>query len=228
MKRQFGALVVGIALLVPASAGAVTTKIGQPIPAGTSLGTTIGCAMGCSYFQESVAPGTLAYTVPAAPATGPWTVTAWSAGSGAGTSNATLQLWRPTGVTGQFRLFAQSASTSLPDLPLSPAPASNPVSIPVQPGDIVGIHGDTSNFPVEYLAPGNTAHLVGGDAAVGDTSGAPGSTFPGSSDPGYLANVGATLTAPDAPIAKKKCKKKKGKKKAAAAKKKSCKKKKKK
>jgi hypothetical protein len=218
MKKLVGISALVIGLIAPTSAGAVTANIGEP--SGTHPG--IACAMNCSYFQESVAPGSTPYVVPAAPATGPWTITSWSA-TGDGGGYASLELWRPTGVSGQFRLVAKSASGSIPGYTTPVIPAS----IPALPGDVLGLHGDDGGVTVEYLAPGSTAHIVAADAAVGETSGTPSSTWPGLSDPSYRVNVGATLTAPDPPVAaKRKCKKKK-KKHASAAKKKKCKKKKK-
>jgi hypothetical protein len=222
LKKLVGTFALVIGLIAPTSAGAVTANIGEP--SGTNPGVACG-GTNCSYFQESVAPGSTPYVVPAAPAGGPWTITSWSA-TGGGGGHASLELWRPTGVSGQFRLVAKSASASIPGYTTPVIPAS----IPALPGDVLGLHGDDGGVPVEYVLPpsSNVVRGVVGDAAVGDTSG-PSSTWgSGFQDASYRINVGATLTAPDPPVAKKKQCKKKKKHHASIAKKKKCKKRKKK
>jgi hypothetical protein len=225
MKRLVGTFALTLGLCAPATASAVTANIGEPLPSGP--GAT-GCNQ-CSDFQGATAPGSASYTVPAALASGPWTVTAWTVKGGVNAGNAALEVWRPTGVAGEFRLIAKTGETLIP---AGGAPSVSS-SVPVQPADVLGIYTASGNVPIAYAAAPveNQLYQVVGDPAVDDTAGVVGSTFPVSILASYRANIGATLTAPDPPSPPSppvqakptpKCKKKK--KHASVAKKKRCKK----
>jgi hypothetical protein len=231
-RSLIGGLAAAIFLLAVPTADAVTTTIGQVAPAGT----TDGCGE-CSSLQLSVAPGTASYVVPPVPAGGgAWTLTAWSGRANvAHVSQGQALVWRPTQTAGEFSLVA---ITGVASIPMDTAP-SIPVSIPVQPGDVLGLRtgDDPADMPLAYDAAAQDVELGvstdPGEPTVGQTTGTPTSDLVSTPFVKKLLNVAATLTSPDPvvpPAKKAKCKKKKKKHKRSAesAKKKKCKKKKKK
>jgi len=204
--------------LVP-SAGATSTTIGQVAPAGTSG----GCSE-CSALQLAVAPGTPSYVVPPLPAgETSWTLTSWSARADtthSGTGRALV--WRPTGISGEFRLLAETAEMNFPQ---GQAPTFT-ASVPVLPGDVLGLKtGDANDILEVYDATAQDEDLAAsGNPQVGQTVGGPMSDVPSFTNAGVRVNVAATLTSTSAPAHKRKCNKKKHKRSAASAKKKKCKK----
>ena len=199
--------------LTAAPASAATLTLGRIAP----MGVPGGCG-GCSLFQYQSDPASASYVVPPG---GPWTVTSWSARGGPTMADAArLLVFRPTAVPNQFQLVANSL-----DAPIGVVEAPvTPVSIPVLPGDRIGLRtfgsGDMpTNHPSAF--PADLFGLVGGNLLLNETVG-PGGNHPYGQNAFALVNVSATLTAPD-PAKKKKCKKKrkkKGKRPAYAAKKK--------
>jgi hypothetical protein len=231
MRKRVLACVLGMAgalWLVP-SAAADTVTIGAPAPSSEVLSGT--CTEPCAFLQASTDAVSPSYVVPPLPAGGtPWSVTSWSALGGSGDSSASLEIWRPTATAGELRLIAIGPEQPFPTNVVT----SHPVSIPVLPGDHLGIlAGFDSDFSPEYGTPyiGDVFMGPHPSPAVGETAGAPSSDFyPTYSGTNVRVNVAAVLTsAPPAatPVPKKKCKKKKHKRSADSAKKK-CKKKKKK
>jgi hypothetical protein len=219
---MLGALAVSAALFFAAPALGATASLGRIAP----MGVPGGCG-GCSSLQLQSDPASISYEVPPG---GPWTVTSWSARGGPTMADsARLLIFRPTATAGQFQLVANT-----PDVPFGIVEAPvTPVSIPVLPGDRIGLRttgsGDMpgrhpSAFPADIFAG------VMGNLMLGETAG-PGGDYGLLQDASQLANVAVTLTAPDpvpATTKKKKCKKKKRKKKGkdaapAAKKKKKCK-----
>lgn len=85
-----------------------------------------------------------------------------------------------------------------------------PVSIPVLPGDRIGLRtvGGAGDMPTQHPSAFAADIWAGGmgNLLLGETAG-PGGTYPMLQQSFSLANVSATLTAPD-PVKKKKCKKK--------------------
>jgi hypothetical protein len=225
-----GAGLVGLmaALWVAPATSADTTTIGAAAP---SPGVLFAGASNFAVIQETTDPASPSYTVPQVPAGGgPWSVTSWAALGGAGDGSAALEIWRPTSTPRELRLIAIGPQQPFPTGVLT----SHSVSIPVLPGDHLGVlSGPDSDF-----APSYSSGLTGDEAiwpigpttpAVGQTIGGPSSDF--SPNGGALlarANVQATLTStpavaapsPTTPTNKKKCKKKKHKRSAALAKKK--------
>ena len=225
MLRRSLAGVAGVivALSLAGAAHAATVSLGQVAPPGTF--ETCG---DCSDLQRSTDPATPSYVVPPLPASGnPWTLTSWSVrGLPAGLGTARALVWRPSGTPGEFRLVANSADGQV----TAGAIGTFQASISVQPGDVLGIRSGTNLAPLYDSAhPADVWLGAVGDPVIGDTTGAPGSTFPFVSDPNFLLNVSATITSPDPVVAptktsKKKCKKHKKKRSAETAKKKKCKK----
>ena len=210
-------LVAAGSLGIASPAGAATVNLGQIAP----MGPTGGCG-GCTYFQSGTDVASPSYAVPPG---GPWTVTSWSTRGGSMPDSARLRVLRPTATPGQFQLVAESADVAVG---VVAAPVTQ-VSIPVLPGDLLGLRtlgsGDMPGAHPAASAADRTSFVIGGPFLLGQTTG-PGGTFPFGTNAANRVNVSATLTAPDPTPGskeKKKCKKakkKKGKTASAAAKKK--------
>jgi hypothetical protein len=228
MRRTIAALAIAAGCLVaPASAGAVTATVGQVAPPASS-----GACFSCTMLQ--VQTDAVSYTVPA----GNWTLTNWSIRGGATMAgNARLRIFRPTGMTDQWRLVAESAEMPVP----ASAVTDFPVSIPVQGGDVLGLRTGAVAGDIAANYPGGSAMdvswLVVGDPTLNQTVGPGGDITSATQIPTSRVNVAATVfradpaspsptPTPTPPPTKKKCKKKKVKKHSAAAAKKKCKKKK--
>jgi hypothetical protein len=212
------------ALWVAPAASASTATIGAAaLPSDTLFA---GCSSPCDYMQETTAAGSPSYVVPPVPAgQPPWSITSWSALGGAGDGSAALDVWRPTGSPDEFRLISVGDQLPFPTNVLT----SHAVSIPVLPGDHLGVRAGDSDFQSVY----QTSNI--GDAwlsphelaAVGETAGGSSSDHTPSRSADERVNVQATLTstpAAAAPTTNSKCKKKKHKRSASSAKKKKCKK----
>jgi hypothetical protein len=222
MRKRVLACVIGVAgalWLVP-SASADTATIGAAAPPPGTF--TSGCTELCAFAQWTGDQTSPSYVVP--PAGGaPWSITSWSALGGPADGSASVEIWRPTGTENEFRLIAIGPEQTFP----ANVVTSHPVSIPVLPGDHLGLlAGYDTNFRPIYLAqpPGDSWFSPHGNPAVGQTVGSPSSDFPvPSSGADGRVNAQATLTsapAAAAPVPKKKCKKKKHKRSAKSAKKK--------
>jgi hypothetical protein len=208
------------ALSLAPAASADTATIGAAAPSSAVLTTGSPSFVA---IQTATDPASPSYVVPQVPTgAGPWTVTSWGAMGGTGDDSASLEVWRPTSTSGEFRLIAIGPGQAFP----SGALTSHSVNIPVLPGDHLGIlTGPDSNFGPQYSS-GLTGDVWIGphpSPAVGQTAGAPSSDFyPDYSGSTFRVNVQATLTSTPAVAApvKKKCKKKKHKRSAQSAKKK--------
>jgi hypothetical protein len=208
------------ALSLPSVAAADTVEIGAASPSNFPMDS--GCG-GCHSLQVATAPGSSSYVVPAAPAGGPWTISSWSARGGVDAGTGSVEVWRPTGNPNEFRLIAIGPEQSFPANTVT----SHPVSIPVEPGDHLGVLSLTGEFSPAYDTTSDADLEFGavGNPAVGQTVGGPTSDFLAFKEDRSRINAGATLTAPSTPASKgKKCKKKKHKRSAESAKKKKCKK----
>ncbi len=228
MRRRFVAGMIGMvaALWLVPSASAGTATIGAAASdSGLFFG---GCPSPCAYLQETDAASP-SYVVPPVPVGGgPWNVTSWSALGGPSSDGAgALEIWRPTGASGEFRLIAIGPEQPFPPNVLT----SHPVNIPVLPGDHLGVQAGDADFRAIYSSPAALDAWLSPHElpAVGETAG--GSTSdhnPVSRGANGRVNVQATLTSTPAaappPTKKKKCKKKKHKRSAESAKKKKCKK----
>jgi len=224
MRARFAAGVglVGLmaALSLAPAASADTATIGAAAPdSGLFFG---GCGSPCAYMQETTDGASPSYVVPPVPAGGgSWGVTSWSARGGPGDSSASLEIWRPTGAPNEFRLMAIGPDQTFP----MGAVTSHPVSIPVLPGDHLGVQASDSDFRPIYSSPpaGNAWMSPHELPAVGETAG--GSTSdhnPVGRGADGSVNVQAVVTSasatstPTQPPIKKKCKKKKKKHKSSA------------
>jgi hypothetical protein len=232
MRKGFLACAIGsvIALWPGPLASAATVTIGAPASSSTSMGPCNSCAV----MQFTSDPASPSYVVPPAPAASSWTITSWTSRGGVANASAAIEVWRPTVKADEFRLIAIGPAQPFPMDTL----VSHAVSIPVMPGDSVGLDSETTNYDPEYGGvTGDSTVFTIGTPAQGQTLGGAGSDFPPAlliSHASTRLNVAATLTstspAPARPVpptktTKKKCKKhKKHKKRAAEAKKKKCKK----
>jgi hypothetical protein len=208
----------------PASAASFT--LGAVAP---TTGFSATCSA-CSDVQFATDPASPSYVVPPVPpGGGPWTLTSWGfrGGNGMGTATARVLVWRHTSTPNEVKLIDASGDAGV----ASGAVANITASIPVLPGDLIGLRSGSNTDP-DYSSSFILDKMVGavGDPALGETTGAPTSTYAHIETNSDLLNVSATLTATDPPASssqptstapKKKCKKKK---KSAAVAKKKCKK----
>jgi hypothetical protein len=218
MRLRWSWMALGtlIGLWLAPSASAATATIGSvaPGPQGTNCG-------GCTTFQVATDSASPSYFVPPVPPSGnPWTLTSWRVQGEAMDGTARLMVWRRTSTAGEFQLIA---ATTDQGVPANTVPTF-PVSIPVQPRDVIGIRSGSNIDPTYDTAfASDIVMAVPGlpGPTVGQTAGAMSSNFPGFLNPSSRVNVAATLAAPEPPAAtKKKCKKHKKKKRAGESKKK--------
>jgi hypothetical protein len=177
-------------LVLPPAAASETVTIGQT---GTSPGG--GCSM-CNVFQTASDPLSPSYTVPS----GSWSIASWSAAGGTMfDGDLRLRVWRPTGVAGHYRLFAESGEQTI----VHGSTPSFTVNIPVQGGDLLGLRsasnaGGPGNVPIAVTSANSgdeITSVVGGDPTVGDE--VPGGSFTTPVTPARMTNVAATLQRPD-------------------------------
>jgi hypothetical protein len=220
MKRL--SVVIGLtAILTAAFAGiakADSTLGSTAFPAGSSARACNG-----SVIAEPTSSPATPYAVPSAPG-GP--LTSWqvnTAGSTAGTP-VTLLLLRLTAA--DTYTVAATDTQAIPSSPGAIATFIVLTPIAVSGGEILALYSPGGTFTC-WFQDGSTPtedSLIsfdpGGNPAVGQSL-----TTDDRSDPGYMLNVAASLTAP-VPTKKKTCKKKHKKHSADSAKKKKCKKKK--
>jgi hypothetical protein len=174
------------------SAGAATQTIGQIAPTPGSGGTCTACTL----FQAATDAGSPSYAVPA----GSWTITAWSALAGTSGGQARLRVFRAGPGAGEYTVFAESAEQTIP--PSTSGPFGT--SIPVQPGDVIGIRSGSSpgNMTTGYItsAPGDAALEVNGDPPLAATVCGSGSAFTCNALTPLRTNIAATLVGePPAP-----------------------------
>ena len=232
-KGYVGTIVLALALWLVPSASADTAAIGAAAP---SAGVLFGGCNACVFIQSTTDAVSPSYVVPPVPAGGnPWSVTSWSARGGTGDGSAALEIWHPTGAVGEFQLVAIGPEQPFPANVLT----SHPVSIPVQPGDHLGVQtGPDTDFSGNYSAPHPDdvwiKPITPPLPTVGQTAGGVSSDFtPVGTGADGRVNVEAVVTsAPAIPTTpapapgptKKKCKKKKKHKRSAESAKKKCKK----
>jgi len=205
-RWTLGTIALTVALLLPSAAAADTATIGSASP--TNFPPDSGCG-GCHTLQFGTDPSSPSYVVPAAPPGGPWSITSWSARGGTDDGTASLEVWRPTGTPNEFSLAAIG-----PEQPFPPnTVTSHEVSIPVLPGDHLGVLSLVGEFSTSYDSPpgADVSFSVLGNPGVGQTTGAPTSQFGHFADDHLRINAAATLTAPSVPAKHtgKKCKKRK-------------------
>jgi len=181
-----------MAIWMPPPAMAVTITLGETADPAAS-----GACASCTFFQQQTAATSPSYTVPP----GDWTIVEWSIQGGPTTAgNARLRVFRPTTTMNRYQLVAESAEQPVPAGTL----ASAATSIPVQPGDLLGIRtgavpGDIAGLDASGPPPEDVVWAVIGDPAVGQTVGGVGGDFSAGINPSSRVNVAATLHTPDPP-----------------------------
>jgi hypothetical protein len=135
-----GSALVGLAalsLVVSVSSAEASVTIGQFVAAPE------GCAPDNDWAQLSPASGN-PYTVP-----GEGTITSWStiAGAGAG-QTMSMKLWRPV-FDKTYTLVGHDGPRMLTASALNTFPAS----VPVRPGDVLGLHSGSPTAPSACLSP---------------------------------------------------------------------------
>jgi hypothetical protein len=237
MRTRSFAAAIGLlgALWLAPGASAETTTIGTVAPSAAALSSA---CLGCSWAQVNTDPASPSYVVPAPPASGDtWTLTSWTTRGGPGDGSASVEVWRHTATPDELELIAIG-----PEQPIAmDTEVTNPVSIPVLPGDVLGVRsgGDTDYLPTYTSSLSNdVSWLAIGDPAVGQTMSpmAPPSDFAVTGSSSLRVNALATLsstppsttpttpqTTPTTPGPRRKKCKKKHRRSAESAKKKKCK-----
>jgi hypothetical protein len=157
MRFRWSGTTLGIliGLWLAPTADAATATIGSvaPGPQGTECG-------GCTILQVSTDAASPSYFVPPLPASGnPWTLTSWSVQGEAMDGTARLLVWRRTSTAGEFQLIAATPDQGVP----ANAAPNFPVSIPVQPRDVIGIRSGSHIDPsYDTSLPSDVAMAVPG------------------------------------------------------------------
>lgn len=143
----------------------------------------------CHYLQvaSSAAAG---YVVPP----GEWTLSAWSGEGGEVDGLVRFDVYRPTGVAGQYQVLSQSEWETVPAATVSTFPAS----VPVRGGDVIGLATGPSGYPA-LIQTGDEADVNGsliGTPAPGELVGSGTAREVNTSGQREL-NVEATITRPD-------------------------------
>lgn len=175
---------VAIGLGAASSAKAETVELGR-------LGTpNLDAACGnCHYLQlKSAQPG--GYTVPP----GEWTLTSWSGQGGKFSGQVRLDIYRPTGLEGQYTVLAQGEMETIPAATL----ATYPAAIPVREGDLISLSTGQAGYP-GLISTGDEGDLLGGligspepGQAIGN-----GTALKISSSHQKTLNIAATVSRPD-------------------------------
>jgi hypothetical protein len=181
MLAALCALAAGLGMATTARAETLTLgRLGATNPKGF-------CTF-CHMFQVKTSPAQ-SYVVPA----GEWTVTSWSGQAGEKEATAEFNIYRPTGVAGQYVSIFQS------DLGLfqPSAVGTFPLAVPVKGGDVIGLTTGTGYPPViQTVTEENVLGGYSGSVLVGEMVGA-GTAFPLNETNGRQLNVAATISRPD-------------------------------
>jgi hypothetical protein len=237
--------IAGFGLAAPAGASAATT-LGETF-AATAAGSCVGSMAGYEVVQTHRASG------PSYAAPSPGVLTSWSFEASNESTTLTLRVFRPTGTPQQFTVIADGGS--LQTIGASTGLHNFLIQIPVEAGDLIGIHSTDGACANNTLSSGDVydARLLPPITPIGMTGTysesfqriydisaklEPDCDKDGLGDETQDLNVTAACPTPSPPgtgssgstgqATKKKCKKKKHKRSAESAKKKKCKKKKKK
>jgi hypothetical protein len=163
---------------------AATVPLGQTAPAGTPAS-----CLDCTTFQQASGSTSPVYAVPS----GGGTLTSWSVQGAPSAADclvfqclARLRVLRPDG-SGGYTVSAESAEQTIGPGALN----TFPVSLPVQPGDLLGLEGTQ----IPFSAAGGTDDVmatVTGPPIVGSLIGGLGG-LPFTLTPNVLLNVSAVL-----------------------------------
>jgi hypothetical protein len=177
--RRLAIAIGGLLTLLPASPAAATVAIGQ-LPPATAAPQNCGPSSG-AYVQSSVTSDR-SYAVPA----NGTRITSWNTTALATSGQVvSLMVFRPLGGD-SFLTVAHDGPHSFS----TPGVKTFSVSIPVQPGDLVGLNPDVStNFPTQcgFVVSGETGEF-GSFPNPPPADGGSGTFFP---NPGNRVNVNA-------------------------------------
>lgn len=208
MKSRLGiaqglvSAVLAVLFVIPAVAGAATTTIGQlatdtttsepgpppyynPVYTYHPPAAPAQCSTVQDYLQSGVGSGT-AYVVPA----NAEKITAWRTKATTGSEQQmTLKVFRQVGATSEYEVVGHDGPRNLTPAASSnvqgPVDAFTGLSIPVQPGDVVGLVPNSGSPACMFAAAGN--YMASGANLADSSSG----TFTGST--GYRLNLTADV-----------------------------------
>jgi hypothetical protein len=125
---------------------------------------------------------------------GEWTLTSWSGQGGKFSGQVRLDVYRPTGLEGQYTVLAQSEMETVPAATL----ATYPAAIPVREGDLISLSTGQAGYP-GLISTGDEGDLLGGlvgspepGQAIGN-----GTALQISSSHRKTLNIAATVSRPD-------------------------------
>lgn len=172
-----------------AGLGAATTARAETLALGR-LGATNPksyCTF-CHFLQVKTSPAQ-DYVVPP----GEWTLTSWSGQGGEKEGTAEFDIYRPTGVEGQYTVLFQSDMQLFQPLTVG----TFPLAVPVRGGDVIGL-STGGGYPavIETATEENVLGGIIGSPLVGQTVGA-GTALPLNTTNGRQLNVAATILRPD-------------------------------
>lgn len=140
-----------------ASAGAATTQIGAVTEVQESA---LPSEISAGGFAVEIAEASGSYAVPA----GYGTITAWSHSAGTRAGSLTFKVYRPTGAKQEFLVIGSDTRTVT-----AGSVQTFPVSIPVRPGDRIGLSSDDVQLAFETSNTADQLGFFGSDLAVGAT-----------------------------------------------------------
>jgi hypothetical protein len=159
MKRLAASVcAVGAFLLMGAGQAAGSITLGQLATAPN------GCLVNVDWVQPTVSSGVIPYVVPS----GYGTITSWSTQAfGPSGAALTLKIFRPTSTALSFAAVAHDG----PRILNSPGLNTFPVNIPVQPGDLIGLHIGAGSPTCNAVTGSDPAYTLGGDLQDGQQGG---------------------------------------------------------
>jgi hypothetical protein len=169
-------------LACTAQAASASTKIGQLLPPYAAG------ACGASVAQTAVETGTQSYAVPA----GGGVITSWQTQTGPNAGTVKVKVFRATASPTQYLIVGEEGPHSIL-ANTSPSFSSN-VRIPVQGGDLLGLHGTGTNC-TSYQPGKNGYHSVGFGIGLDPLAGSVGTVEAGTSQ--MAVEIAATIE-PDA------------------------------
>lgn len=144
----------------------------------------------CHYLQVKSSPEA-GYVVPP----GEWTITSWSGMGGEKAGLVRFDIYRPTGVAGQYAVLSQSEWETVPAATVS----TFPIAIAVQGGDVLGLATGPSGYPalIQTKDEGDLlGGLIGAPPSLGELVGN-GTAREVNTSGGSELNVAVTLERPD-------------------------------
>lgn len=174
----------------------VVTQVAFAVPSAAAATTEIGAV---AEVRAATAPSAIAgggYTVQASEGTGTYavpvgyaTITSWSHSAGGVAGSLTFKVYRPTGTRQEYTVVASDARSVT-----AGSVQTFPVSLPVRPGDRIGLSSETVQLAFESGSAADRIGFFGADPMNGMTDATDGDPFPE-----FKLDVSATLASDAGP-----------------------------